>query len=117
MKALNKSAIVGLFILTSVFQVVFGGLAESEQGDLVRVYEVDKKVCDFPEGEDLSTPEAAYATANRFSASGEQNWQRISVKRLTKRMRAQKGKRKVSKSAAHGWLNANIVEVRIFQGK
>ncbi len=91
----------------------------AKQGSkLVRVYQVNKKVKDFPEHEDLSTPEAAYATINRLSASGDQEfWRRMSAKRLAQRMPVKKGKRKVSKGAVHGWLNANIVEVRIFRGK
>lgn len=65
MKVLIRFTLTGLVVFAGVFQVVFGAPAESGQDDLVRVYEVNKKVCDFPEGEDLSTPEAAYATIMR----------------------------------------------------
>lgn len=117
MKMLVRCTLIGFVVLASVSQVVFGASAKNNESNLVRVYQVNKKVCDFPEKEDLSTPEAAYATMNRLNASGNQDWRRVSVKRAAQRLPVKKGKRKVSKSAADGWLNANIVEVRIFQGK
>ncbi|MHC4425626.1 MAG: hypothetical protein ACYSYV_05960 [Planctomycetota bacterium] len=116
MKVLITGVLAGLVVLASVSQAVSGATGKSEGSGQLKVYQVNKKVCDFPEGEDLSTPEAAYATANRFCASGEQDWRRISAKRLASRMRVREGKRKVSKSAANGWLNAKIVEVRLFRG-
>jgi hypothetical protein len=117
MKVLVRCTLTGFVVLAGVSQVVFGASAKNNESSLVRVYQVDKKVCDFPEKEDLSTPEAAYATINRLIASGDQGfWRRVSVTRLAQRMPVKKGKRKVSKSAAYGWLNANIIEVRIFQG-
>jgi len=117
MKVLVRHTLIGFVVLANVSQVVFGASAKNNESNLVRVYQVNKKVCDFPEKEDLSTPEAAYATMNRLSASGNQDWRRVSVKRSAQRLPVKKGKRKVSKSAAYGWLNANIVEVRIFRGK
>ena len=56
----------------------------SERGPkLLQVYQVNKKVSDFPDKEDLSTPEAAYATFNRILASGEQEpWRCLSVPRI-----------------------------------
>ena len=79
MKVLIRFTLTSLVVLASVCQVAFGGPAESGQDDLVRVYEVNKKVSDFPEGEDFSTPEAAYAATNRLSASGDQGfWRKVS---------------------------------------
>lgn len=116
MKMLVRCTLIGFIVLASVSQVVFGASAKNNESDLVGVYQVNKKVCDFPEKEDFSSPEAAYATINRLSASGDHEfWRRVSVKKLAQRMPIQKGKRKVSKIAAHGWLNANILEVRIFR--
>jgi hypothetical protein len=117
MKTLIRFTLIGYVVLASVSQVVFGASTKNNESNLVRVYQVNKKVLDFPAKEDLSTPEAAYATINRLSASGEQEfWRRMSVTRLAQRMPIRRGKRKVSKTAADGWLNANILEVRIFRG-
>ena len=84
-----------------------------DDSNLLRVYEVNKRVCDFPEGEDLSTPEAAYATIMRdYMATGASGaeWSKISAwkSKDTKR-------RKVSPEVAQDYLNARIVEVRIFK--
>jgi len=52
---------------------------------LIRSYTVDKKVSDFPEVRDLSTPEAAYATIMRdFMATGASGseWSEISVMQM-----------------------------------
>jgi hypothetical protein len=118
MKMLVRCTLIAFVVLASVSQVVFGASAKNNESNVVRVYQVNKKVCDFPAKENLSTPEASYATINRLNASGAKEfWRRMSVKRLAQRMPVKKGKRKVSKSAVHGWLNAKIVEVRIFQGK
>jgi len=116
MKTLVSGALIGFVVLASVSQVVFGASTKNNESNSVRVYQVNKKVCDFPEKEDLSTPEAAYATINRLSASGDQEfWRRISVKRLARQMPVKKGKREVSKTAIQEWLNANVLEVRIFR--
>lgn len=86
--------------------------------DHVERYEVNRLVNSFPETEDMSTPEAAYATLNRLSASGDQDfWARLSVERLAKRMPTGRGKRKVSDKAIKESLEARIMEVRIFQGR
>ncbi len=93
--------------------------SESEhESSLLRVYEVNKKVCDFPDREDFSSPEAAYVTINRLIASGDlEFWQRVSVKNPAQRMPVKKGKHKLSKTAVYEQLNANILEVRVFDGK
>ena len=55
--------------------------------DLLKVYKVDKKVSDFPQEDDFSTPEAAYVVVNRVMASGEQSkWRRISISSLANRL-------------------------------
>ena len=51
-----------------------------------RVYEVHKKVSDFPDREDLSTPEAAYATIHRaYAAEGDAAWLRLSAPKTLRR--------------------------------
>jgi ketosteroid isomerase-like protein len=71
---------------------------------------------EFPEKEDLSTPETAYASINRVSASGDQaGWQRVSVKEIAEKlaMENKNGKMKVEPEWAKVLLNAKIIEVRI----
>ncbi|MGD0551089.1 MAG: M56 family metallopeptidase [Sedimentisphaerales bacterium] len=65
--------------------------------------------------EDLSTPEAAYASINRVSAGGDlSGWQRVSVKEIAEKLaRGNKnGKMGVEPEWAKVLLNAKILEVR-----
>jgi hypothetical protein len=112
----SMSTLVGFLILGFVMgDEAFGASTVAQNTELLRVYEVNKPVSEFPEKEDFSTPEAAYAVINRVMAgewlSGPV-WQRISVERLAKRLSKEK-KRKVKPEDE--WLNARIVEVRIFK--
>jgi len=94
--------------------------ALGEEGEYLRVYEVNRSVSEFSGAEDFSTPEAAYAAINRVSASGEASgWVRVSVKRLAERFAEEKGRGKmeVEPEWAEVLLNAQIVEVRIWKGK
>jgi hypothetical protein len=94
--------------------------ANSDDGSkLLRVYQVDRKVSDFPEREDFSTPEAAYAVINRVLAGGEKGkWRQISVKSLADRLPPTDTKaEKINPENAKVWLNARILEVRIFREK
>ncbi|MBI5386400.1 MAG: hypothetical protein HZA90_17150 [Verrucomicrobia bacterium] len=80
------------------------------------VYTVNRKVADFPEKEDMSTPEAAYATLNRLLASGDEAfWQRLSAPPLAKEMPKQSGKREISAEAAARFLGAEILEVNLWR--
>ena len=55
-------------------------------GGAERVYEVHKRVSDFPDREDLSTPEAAYATIHRaYAAEGDAAWPRLTVSELRRK--------------------------------
>ncbi len=84
----------------------------------VKVYTVNRKVSDFPEQEDMSTPEAAYATLNRLSASGDQAfWRRLSVPRKAEGIQNQSGKREVSASERAKFLGAEIFEVHVWDDK
>ena len=63
------------------------GSALSRPKGAERVYEVNKKVSAFPEQEDLSTPEAAYAAIQRaYAAEGDRVWPRLSVPDLAEDM-------------------------------
>ena len=110
-----KTLAIDLVLLVCVCHIASGEPAKSEQGNFVRVYQVNKKVSDFPEKDDFSTPESAYAAINRVLASGRRGgpvWKRISVERLAKRFNKEE-KRKVK--STDEWLNARIVEVNIFK--
>ncbi len=117
-----KKAVCYCFGLSSIlFSCALAASAKdkAKQGSpLRRVYKVNKKVCDFPEKEDFSTPEAAYAVIGRVLASGEQStWRRISVKSLANRLpSADAKKEQVKPKIAKMYLNARILEVRIFRG-
>ncbi len=96
------------------------GVERNRVGNLLPVYEVNRSVADFPEKEDFSTPEAAYAAINRVSANGEDSaWVRVSVKKLADRLALEKrrGKKKVDPEWARVLLNVRILEVRIWKGK
>ncbi|MBN2592315.1 MAG: hypothetical protein JXA81_02325 [Sedimentisphaerales bacterium] len=108
-----KKIVIDLVLLVCVCHIASGEPAKSEQGDFIKVYEVNKKVSDFPEKEDLSTPEAAYATIMRdYMAKGASGveWSKISTMKLKSTER-----RTVSPEMVQNYLNARIVEVRIFK--
>lgn len=82
---------------------------------LLRSYPVNKRVSDFPILQDLSTPEAAYATIMRdFMATGASpaEWSDVSTykKKDTKR-------RLVSPERIQAFLNAHIQEVIIYNNR
>jgi beta-lactamase regulating signal transducer with metallopeptidase domain len=99
-----------------------------------RVYQVHKKVSDFPNREDLTTPEAAYASINRaYAAEGDAAWPRLSVPSLAAWLRAGEQKLRLSvpalagpaqdgekkplpKPAADRLLGAEILEVHVWDG-
>ena len=83
----------------------------------IRVYEVGRRVRDFPAEESLSTPENAYATFNRYWASGDLLvWRRLSVPRIAERMEAPAvPKRVMSPRAVENLLDTEVVEVRIWR--
>jgi beta-lactamase regulating signal transducer with metallopeptidase domain len=85
------------------------------EGEGMRVYKLDKRVSDFPPTADFSTPEAAYATIMRdYMATGASGaeWSKISAnKELNDPGRTVKPKMKEK------YLNARIVEVRIYKDR
>lgn len=87
---------------------------KAEEG--IRVYAVNRSVADFPEAEDFSTPESAYAAINRVMAAEEydlEGWKRVSASSLADRMSKPKSTRKTDPEWANVCLNARILEVRI----
>jgi len=57
------------------------------ENERMRVYRVDRKVSDFPAGEDFNTPESAYAAINRVMArNDDEGWLRVSTKRSAQRL-------------------------------
>jgi len=57
----------------------------------VRVYAVNRRVRDFPDNADLSTPENAYATCNRIGIKGDMAlWVNVSAARLADILRNSK---------------------------
>jgi beta-lactamase regulating signal transducer with metallopeptidase domain len=79
-----------------------------------KVYQVHKKVADFPDREDLSTPEAAYATLHRaWAREGDAVWPRLCVPSLAARVPAG-DKRPLPKERADQLLGAEIVEVHVW---
>jgi hypothetical protein len=82
----------------------------------VIVYSVNRKVAEFPEKEDMSTPEAAYATLNRLSASGQQApWRRLSAERVAEQLQALFGRTEVSVQEVTKYLSAEILEVHLWE--
>ena len=82
----------------------------------VQVYSVNRKVADFPDKEDMSTPEGAYATLNRLTASGERAfWRRLSIARIAQHLEEPSGKSELSAQEAAKYLNAEILEVHVWE--
>ncbi|MGO8753093.1 MAG: M56 family metallopeptidase [Thermoguttaceae bacterium] len=80
-----------------------------------RVYQVGKKISDFPEREDLSTPEAAFASIyHAYVAEGDAAWPRLSVPSLANLMQQGVAKQPLPKELADWNLNATIVEVHVW---
>jgi hypothetical protein len=80
------------------------------------VYQVHKKVSDFPDREDLTTPEAAYASIHRaYAAEGDAAFPRLSVPTLAAHLQAGV-KKPLPKSAADRLLGAEVIEVHEWDG-
>jgi hypothetical protein len=93
-----------------------GGTAETvglTESNAVRVYTINRKVSDFPDTEDVSTPEAAYATLNRLCASGAtEPWNRLTAPWLREGLPTEK--REVPDEAARDYLGAELLEVQLW---
>ena len=113
------------WLLTTLFLATWGFVAScpaaESSGDkeqqLLKTYEVNKKVCDFAPQEDLSTPESAYAAINRIQASGEQvGWRRLNASDNPSQIPEDAPKLEIAPEIAQMRLNARIVEVRVCKG-
>jgi len=104
---------LGLYVVPAL---LVGSASDASNPD-IRVHQVDRKVCDFPPGDDFSTPEAAYVVANRARADGDEDvWRRISVKELADILPPAAGiRRYVSPKKQQEYLNTRILEVRVFR--
>ena len=106
-----------LLAAAALLAVCFAGARAAEEASgraALRVYEVGKRVKDFPKKQDFSTPEAAYATINRLQATGTGNWREVCSSRINRQ--SPPGPRDKmsppSEDYATTLRNAEIVEVR-----
>jgi len=78
-------------------------------------YPVNRSVSDFPETEDFSTPESAYAAINRVIARDDpEGWQRVSVKSLAERFAQEPQKKSnITPEWSDVVLHAKILKVSI----
>lgn len=93
---------------------------EPESDKSMVVYEVNKRVSDFPEEEDFSTPESAYAAINRVMATGgsDADWDRVSGRQPRGEQNARYyARRQMSPYWAKQWNEALIREVNIYLEK
>jgi len=116
-KRVRQAVVVGCIGVAVAYGLALMTRPANEIEDAVTSYKVRRIVRDFPEEEDPSTPEAIYAAINRLSAAGDQeSWRRLSVRRFAQSSPAGQGRREVPVSARDEWLNAEILEVRVFRG-
>ncbi len=89
----------------------------TKPGDPFRVYAVNRSVAEFPSAEDLSTPEAAYATINRIARDDPSAWQKVSIASLAERLAQESRQRKATADPewARVLLNARIRDVMIWR--
>jgi hypothetical protein len=109
-------------IVTQIFtfspqgEYVSADYADKKPPAPAHVYQVHKKVSDFPDREDLTTPEAAYAAIHRaYATEGDAAWPRLSVPGLAANMPAGV-KKPLPKSAADRLLGAEVIEVHEWDG-
>jgi len=78
---------------------------------------VNRSVAEYASREDLSTPEAAYATINRMAQDDPSAWQKVSIASLAERL-AQESRRRQT-TADPEWakvlLNARIRDVIVWK--
>ena len=86
--------------------------------DPIVVREVHKKVSEFAQARDMSTPESAYAAINRVAVTGKASgWREASTSRLAKDFAKAKDYTPDTGDAARRWLDAEIIQVLSFRGK
>jgi hypothetical protein len=103
-----------LFVLLLLLSAAPVRAAEPPRRD-IRIYPVNRRVSAFPTNEDLSTPEAAYATIQReWMAEGVAAFSRLSVQEKA-RTSSPPPKKPVPAKDAAKWLAAEVLEVNIYQ--
>jgi hypothetical protein len=80
-----------------------------------RVYPVGRRLRDFPEKEDLSTPEAAVASYRRAYVRGD-SLRPYLVKRHAALQPSEPSGKPLPEVHARSWLNQEIIEVQIHEG-
>ena len=101
-----QSALAGL-----VLALVSISAGESD----TRVYQVGKRVSEFPDREDLSTPEAAYASLHRaIAAEGDVAFARLSVPSIAAFLRGQK-RSAPARGERERRLSAEILEFHVWE--
>ncbi len=93
---------------------------EGESTDGAEVYAVNRRVGDYPDEEDYSTPEMAFVTiTNRAMLVGTNAaWRRVSAQSLRAAMPDDdRTQYPVRESQRKEWLDTEILEVRIYGGK
>ncbi len=106
---------VGLHFLISCLLLGFAAStsAADSSNQAVRAYSVNRKVSGFPTNEDLSTPEAAYASLTRaWVAEGDAAFARLTISEWAKGMSSAPTKPMPAKDAATR-LDAEVLEVVI----
>ncbi len=111
----QSHAPVGLHFLISSLLLVFAASTSAAESSnpAVRAYSVKRKVSGFPTNEDLSTPEAAYASLIRAQvAEGNAAFARLTISEWARGMPSGPAKPMPAKKAAE-WLDAEVLEVEI----
>ena len=80
-----------------------------------RVYQVGRKIKDFPEAADLSTPETTVAARVQAIVRGE-SWRRLLTKRAAALGYGVSGGQPLPAPYARWWLNQEILEVQVHGG-
>lgn len=117
--ALNKVAIKSLAVLAGILALqgadyLFAADDELQEKEIV-VYQVDKKISDFPAVDDFSSPEAAYATICRRYAAGTLDWRSVNCERVNQDFPPGPYE-KPPAEVSHGIRNREVLETRMYRG-
>jgi hypothetical protein len=113
----RRQAMIGRTLLAVAIALSSLEAAAAETGD-IKVYDVGRRVSDFPAEDDFSSPEAAYATINRHMADGQGDWRSLSVKRLGEHIpNGESAIAPMPADRADEFRNAEILSVRTYRGE
>ncbi len=115
----NYRAIKAFAVLTTTIALLgidclFAANAALQEEEIV-VYQVGKKVSDFPAQDDFSTPEAAYATIGGQLAAGTIDWRAVNCKRVNQDFPPGPYK-KPPAEVSRRIRTAEVLETRIYRG-